>query len=124
MADWPYNTAAWRSLRRAKLAEKPLCEACERRGKLVQASTVDHVMAIARGGDPFPPLDGLMSMCAACHNSKTNAVDRAGGKGLRFKGCDVNGLPIDDAHPFFAGDTPSKDETGPPGDRDLRQAQS
>lgn len=118
MADWPYNTAAWRLLRKSKLAERPLCEPCERRGKIVAASTVDHIRSIASGGEPFPPLAGLMSMCHACHNTKTNAVDRAGGKGVKFKGCDVNGLPIDEAHPFFAeGYTPSKDEDAPPTDR-------
>jgi 5-methylcytosine-specific restriction protein A len=117
MADWPYNTAAWQRLRRAKLAETPLCEPCERRGDIVAANTVDHRVSISSGGEAFPSLAGLMSMCHACHNTKTAAVDRAGGKGVRFKGCDVNGLPIDDAHPFLSeGDTPSKD--GKEGERD------
>lgn len=113
MADWPYNTAAWQGLRKAKLAERPLCEPCERRVAIVPATVVDHRQSIASGGDPFPPLDGLMSMCHACHNTKTNAVDRAGGKGIRFKGCDVNGLPIDEAHPFLAGGIPPRRTNSP-----------
>lgn len=114
MADWPYSTAAWQRLRKAKLADKPLCEPCERRGKIVPANTVDHRVSVTSGGEPFPPLDGLMSMCPSCHATKTNALDNpsAFGKrrGFAFKGCDLNGLPIDDAHPFLGGDTPSKDE--------------
>ncbi len=110
VAEWPYNTTAWQRLRRAKLRASPLCEPCGRLGRIVPANTVDHIKSIASSGDPFPPLAGLMSMCPACHNTKTNAVDRAGGKGVAFKGADASGLPIDPSHPFFGGDTPFKDE--------------
>lgn len=115
MADWPYSTAAWRRLRATKLSADPLCEPCRRRGRLIPASHVDHVLSIAAGGDPFPTLDRLMAMCASCHSIKTDALDRAGGKGIAFKGCDADGLPLDPAHPFVAGDTPSQD--GEPSDR-------
>ncbi len=110
MAKWPYSTPEWARLRERKLAANALCEPCMRRGKLVIATTVDHVVSIASGGPAFPTLDGLMSMCASCHNTKTSAVDRPGGSGVRFPGCDASGLPVDPAHPFFGGDTPSKDE--------------
>lgn len=112
MAHWPYNTQAWRNLRRAKLQASPFCEPCLMRGKRVKATTVDHCVAIAKGGEPFPPLDELMSMCHSDHNAKTAAVDRAGGDGVRFKGFGPDGLPIDPQHPCYGaeGDTPSKDE--------------
>jgi 5-methylcytosine-specific restriction endonuclease McrA len=92
MAAWPYNTTAWRNLRRAKLSADPVCEMCERRGRTVLAEAVDHIVEIRHGGDPFPPLSGLMSMCTSCHTIKTNAV--TAGRGSRFKGCDVNGDPL------------------------------
>jgi hypothetical protein len=77
-------------------------------GRVVTARHVDHVEAIAKGGDPFPPLSGLMSMCLPCHNTKTAALDRAGGSGLAFPGAGLDGLPIDPAHPWSAeGYTPS-----------------
>lgn len=102
---WPYHLAAWRRLRSAKLADKPLCEVCERRGKHVAANTVDHVTAIAKGGEAFPALDGLMSLCASCHNQKTARLDGAFGRevkeGLAFKGCGVDGFPVDPKHPFY-----------------------
>ncbi|KJV40895.1 HNH endonuclease [Brevundimonas sp. KM4] len=54
MADWPYTTARWQRLRKAKLSEAPLCETCERRGRKVVAEHVDHVVAIKQGGPAFP----------------------------------------------------------------------
>lgn len=108
-AAWPYSTATWRNLRAAKLAADPMCEVCRTRGRLIPASHVDHVQAIAAGGPPFPALDRLMAMCASCHSIKTDALDRAGGKGVAFKGCDADGLPLDPAHPFLTGNTPSRD---------------
>lgn len=109
MADWPYNTGNWQRLRLAKLASAPLCEPCERSGRITPAKHVDHIVSIASGGPAFPELSGLMSMCPSCHGFKTANLDRRGGKGLRFKGCGLDGLPIDPSHPAN-GYTPSKDE--------------
>lgn len=101
MAGWPYNTSRWSKLREAKLAEKPLCEICQRRGIVEPAVAVDHFVAIRHGGDPFPPLSGLLSLCVACHNEKTASFDKPGADPFRrrFKGFDANGNPID---PFDA----------------------
>jgi hypothetical protein len=99
MSGWPYNTTAWRNLRLAKLAVKPVCEVCEMRGRTVLADAVDHIIAIAKGGPAFPPLDGLMSMCLSCHAYKTNVEDRPDRQahlGSPFKGCAVDGSPIGD----------------------------
>lgn len=109
MAKWPYNTDTWRKLRLAKLAASPLCEPCHMRGRLKPANTVDHKVSIASGGPAFPPLAGLMCMCHECHNTKTNAVDRKGGKGVAFKGCGFDGMPIDPSHPFH-GEGAFKDD--------------
>lgn len=93
MSRWPYNTSAWQNLRRAKLSAQPVCEPCERRGRTALADAVDHIIEINKGGPAFPPLAGLMSMCTSCHSIKTNAVKS--GKGNRFRGCDVDGNPLD-----------------------------
>lgn len=97
MSRWPYNTAQWQGLRSAKLSEQPLCEACLRLEIVTPAYAVDHIEAIVAGGDPFPPLVGLMALCEACHNSKTNAKDHPNAHGFRraLKGYDVDGNPID-----------------------------
>ena len=97
MAEWPYNTAAWRKLRLAKLASAPLCQPCKMRGQLTNANTVDHIKPIASGGDVFPSLCELMSMCSRCHNEKTAANDRRQTKPFsrQVKGIDAIGNPID-----------------------------
>lgn len=119
MAKWPYGTSQWQALRKAKLQTEPLCEPCQHRGAITPANTVDHVRSMASGGAPFPPLDSLMSMCERCHNGKTNAIDKPGGSGVAFKGCGLDGLPVDRAHPFLdKGYTPSQD--GEPTGRDRR----
>lgn len=104
MAKGIYGTRRWRKLRAAKLAANPLCEVHLKRCQLVPATTVDHVVAISAGGDPYPDLDGLMSMCASCHSTKTNAKDNPHAFGKRwkaaFKGCDLDGRPIDPDHPW------------------------
>lgn len=103
-AKWPYVTSQWKRLRLAKLAHNPLCWICDARGEVTEANTVDHVKAIRKGGDPFPDLDGLMSLCAACHNEKTANVDQWDSPtGRRFKGCDANGNPIDPADGWWGG---------------------
>jgi 5-methylcytosine-specific restriction protein A len=109
MAKWPYNTTNWQRLRHLKLSADPYCEVCRRGGRLVQANTVDHIVAIRNGGEAFPRLEELMSMCERCHNRKTG-FEQTGGAAIRIypKGCDASGLPLDGAHPFW-GNTPSKD---------------
>ncbi|KQW23116.1 hypothetical protein ASC80_07370 [Afipia sp. Root123D2] len=104
MSGWPYTTAAWRRLRAAKLADKPVCEVCEMRGRTVLAKAVDHRVAIAAGGPAFPPLSGLRSMCASCHNYKTNVADRPDRQaklGSAFKGCAADGSPISPDDDWF-----------------------
>jgi hypothetical protein len=65
MAEWPYNTSNWRRLRRAKLSSRPLCEACQLRGRRTLAKAVDHIKPVNQGGHPFPHFDELMSLCTS-----------------------------------------------------------
>jgi hypothetical protein len=97
MAEWPYNTARWQKLRHRKLAVEPVCHPCWLRGEVILAKAVDHIVPINSGGAPFPPLDGLMSMCERCHNEKTAANDRANTKPFarKVKGFDADGNPFD-----------------------------
>ncbi|GGB70648.1 HNH endonuclease signature motif containing protein [Glycocaulis alkaliphilus] len=103
MAVWPYSTANWQRLRLRKLSEQPLCEVCTKLGRIVPASHVDHRIAIAKGGEAFPPLEGLAALCASCHSRKTNAEDNPHAFGFGpAKGCDPSGAPLDDTHPWGA----------------------
>jgi 5-methylcytosine-specific restriction endonuclease McrA len=94
MAKWPYSTARWQHLRRQKLQQNPLCEACMQDGRVEPATDVDHRKPINAGGDPFPPLDGLASLCASCHNAKTRA-EQLGETNWMYTGCDITGRPRD-----------------------------
>lgn len=99
MAKWPYSTQRWQRLRRMKLREDPLCELCLKTGWPEPATTVDHLVAVSKGGDPFPPLYALLSLCASCHNTKTRVIEQLGKKFL-VRGCDVHGHPLDPDHPW------------------------
>ncbi|MXP28110.1 AAA family ATPase [Porphyrobacter algicida] len=105
MAKWPYSTAAWLKLRRLKLQTSPLCEDCEAEGRTVPANVVDHRHAISQGGAPFPPLDGLASLCQRHHSIKTASGPEAGAFKSRGpkKGCTPDGLPLSDTHPWNGG---------------------
>jgi 5-methylcytosine-specific restriction endonuclease McrA len=76
MSVWPYSTQRWQRLRKLKLRTAPLCEACLTVGEIEPAVVVDHRVPIARGGDPFPALDRLASLCESHHNAKTAAEQR------------------------------------------------
>lgn len=103
MADWPYNTSAWRRLRAAHLALSPACIGCEAMGQLTLANTVDHITPISIGGDPFPGHDGLASYCPSCHSAKTARGSEAGIRRTAKprKGCSIDGRPLDANHPWM-----------------------
>jgi 5-methylcytosine-specific restriction protein A len=102
MAIWPYNTQRWQRLRRMKLRVNPLCETCLKQNRIEPAVAVDHIVPVkAAGGEAYPALDWLMSMCASCHNRKTRGEQL--GAELPIKGCDVYGYPLDPRHPWWEG---------------------
>ena len=98
MSVWPYSTQRWQRVRRFKLRQNPLCELCIKVGYIEPATTVDHIVPINKGGDPFPGLYRLMSLCASCHNQKTRHEQI--GEDYTVKGCDVFGRPLDPNHPW------------------------
>lgn len=65
-----YQSRKWRVLRALKLQKDPLCEECMRKGMLVPAQMVDHVVPINKGGAPLD-LNNLQSLCNHCHAVKT-----------------------------------------------------
>ncbi len=69
---------AWQQLRRQVLArDAHLCVECAKRGLLVQATDVDHIIARRRfsvDGNPDDP-SNLQSLCKSCHSRKTAMRD-------------------------------------------------
>jgi 5-methylcytosine-specific restriction protein A len=65
-----YSSAAWRAARAAHLSAEPLCREHRKRGQVVAADTVDHIVPMRKGGPPFDD-SNLQSLCAPCHSAKS-----------------------------------------------------
>ena len=69
---------AWRRIRAAYIAAHPLCEECQRAGRLTPAQEVHHILPLSQGGDHR--MGNLMSLCKSCHSGFTlAAINRARG---------------------------------------------
>jgi 5-methylcytosine-specific restriction protein A len=66
-----YWSAAWRAVRAAVLAAKPLCEECSRHGVVRAATDVHHM--VERKDDPTLALveSNLEALCHSCHSKHT-----------------------------------------------------
>lgn len=73
-----YQRKAWKDARSAQLQCEPLCRHHRKKGKLVEATHVDHIKAIEFGGDAFDS-SNLQSLCKSCHESKTRRDEQARG---------------------------------------------
>lgn len=71
----------WQQLRRLVLSRQPLCVECERAGRVVTATEVDHIVPLAAGGTDAT--ENLQPLCHSCHSRKTaNELWGKGGKSL------------------------------------------
>lgn len=82
-----YKTANWQRLRLWQLKREPLCRFCKRNGILTEANTVDHITPHRGNMDLFYDKGNLQSLCAACHSSVKQRLEKSGDFG-----CDVNGI--------------------------------
>ena len=60
------NGRAWKRIRDRYAREHPLCEWCEKNGRLTSAEEVHHILPISLGGTHDK--SNLMSLCKSCHN--------------------------------------------------------
>lgn len=72
-----YNTARWRAVRAAQLAAKPLCERCQKQGRLTPA-TVCHHLTPHRGDETLFWSGPFASSCTDCHDIDEQRVERGG----------------------------------------------
>ena len=59
----------WKRLRDRYIAEHPLCEECQKAGRLTPAEEVHHIIPLSKGGTNAD--SNLMSLCKQCHSSIT-----------------------------------------------------
>lgn len=62
----------WRKNRARYVAEHPLCEQCQKEGRLTPTQEVHHILPLSRGGTH--DFDNLMALCKPCH-SRISALD-------------------------------------------------
>jgi len=63
-----YNRT-WKRIRDRFLGEHPLCERCQKEGRLTPAEEVHHIVPLSRGGTHAT--DNLMALCTGCHSTIT-----------------------------------------------------
>jgi 5-methylcytosine-specific restriction protein A len=64
---------AWKRIRDRYIAAHPLCEECERNGRLTPAQEVHHIKPLADGGTHAE--ENLMALCSSCHSGITLAAN-------------------------------------------------
>lgn len=69
-ADPFYLSRAWRRFRAWYLANHPFCELCLKKGQLVTAKMVDHVIELKDGGAQLAE-ENVQALCWSCHANKT-----------------------------------------------------
>lgn len=75
--DLWYSTTRWRRRRAIQLARKPICEWCERHGRITVATIAHH--AEPHRGDPLKFWHGpLVSLCKTHHDSDAQTIERGG----------------------------------------------
>lgn len=66
-----YNSRQWRKVRALYLQSHPFCECDEcKSGIPLPADTVDHIIPINKGGDPWAETN-FQAMNHRCHNKKS-----------------------------------------------------
>ena len=69
--DPRYKTAAWQRLRESVLRNQPLCEWCESKGRIREATVVDHIKRVRAGGSFW---QGHSKRCAPITMQSSQAV--------------------------------------------------
>lgn len=84
----------WQQARSGFLRSHPLCAMCERKGKLTDASVVDHIMPHHGDMVLFWDKTNWQALCTHCHDSCKKALELGG----TLPGCGLDGIPIDPQH--------------------------
>lgn len=79
-ADRGYDSR-WRKARIGFLMKHPLCVECERKGRIVPATVVDHITPHKGDKQLFWDKANWQTLCKTCHDRKTATEDGGFGNG-------------------------------------------
>lgn len=60
---------AWKRIRDRYIKAHPLCEECDREGRIRAAAEVHHILPLSKGGGN--ETSNLMALCKSCHSRIT-----------------------------------------------------
>ncbi|SHG99442.1 HNH endonuclease [Desulforamulus hydrothermalis] len=60
---------SWKRVRDRFLTQHPLCEVCQKQGRLTSAEEVHYIVPLSKGGTNAT--ENLMSLCKSCHSAVT-----------------------------------------------------
>lgn len=66
---------AWQKARKKYLAAHPLCVVCQREGRYVKATVVDHIIPHRGDEKLFWDRSNWQALCKPCHDRKTLTED-------------------------------------------------
>ncbi len=72
----------------------PLCADHARRGAVVQATVVDHIIPHRGDMTLFWDSSNWQGLCEDCHNIHKQRLEKTG----KTLGCDLSGIPDDPSH--------------------------
>lgn len=69
-----YNSTDWKRLRNLKISNNPICEICEKEGRINPTEVIDHIIPVTveNVNEVFFDYNNLMSLCNNCHWEKTH----------------------------------------------------
>jgi 5-methylcytosine-specific restriction protein A len=82
------KTRRWQRMRRAHLAQNPVCVMCEAQGKITPAVVLDHVVPHKGDARRFWDNKNWQGLCKVHHDSSKQAIERSGfSKEIGVDGC-------------------------------------
>lgn len=92
-----YATPQWQAARKAQLSKQPLCERCQKQGRIVAASVVNHRTPHKGDWKLFIDPNNHESVCKPHHDGLIQREERNGGGEI---GNAADGRPLAADHPW------------------------
>lgn len=80
-----YQTKAWQKIRDQRRRLNPLCEECEKKGRIVAMQVVDHIRPVDEAPELALDINNTQSLCNFHHDIKTKADARNKRKAQKLK---------------------------------------